>query len=241
MQPRKVFIGYDHVESVAYHTLCHSILSRASVPVSITPIMLSQLKSVFNRDRDPLQSNDFSFSRFLVPWLCNYDGYAVFMDCDMLMLDDINNLFDLFNDKYAVQVVKHCHVPKEKIKYLGTTQTRYVKKNWSSVMLFNNRKCAALTPERVHTASGLELHQFKWLESENLIGELPLRWNYLVDYYHHIDVGAVSNLHYTEGGPYFDAYRNCDYSEEWWAEYDAMRYCKESNAIHFSEVAEKVG
>ena len=31
-------------------------------------------------------------------------------------------------------------------------------------MLMNCRKCTTLTPDYVNKASGLELHQFKWLE-----------------------------------------------------------------------------
>lgn len=240
-EPLRVFIGFDRAEAVTYHTLCSSIMRHASVPVSITPIMLSQLKGVFNRERDPLQSNDFSFSRFLVPYLCGYSGYAVFMDSDMLVLDDIKNLFGLFVDDYAVQVVKHDHVPDHDVKYLGATQTKYAKKNWSSVMLFNNAKCSALTPDYVQTASGLDLHQFKWLEGDHQIGDLPLEWNFLVDYYVHRDVSTISNLHFTEGGPYFEAYRNCDFASEWWDEYEEMRYCKERTLMHYSEVSDKVG
>jgi hypothetical protein len=142
------------------------------------------------------------------------------MDCDMLMLDDIAALWALRDERFAVQVVKHNHVPREEVKFLNAAQTKYEKKNWSSVMLFNCAKCAALTPEFVNTASGLELHQFKWLGDDALIGEIPHRWNHLVGY---DPVGAeVSNLHYTQGGPYFDAYRNCDYAEDWWREHDAM-------------------
>ncbi|MEW6037338.1 MAG: glycosyltransferase [Pseudomonadota bacterium] len=218
--PIRIFIGYDPREALAFSVLAHSIHVRASQPVSITPLMLSQLGQAYRRERNPLQSTDFSFSRFLVPYLSGFSGWSIFMDCDMLVLDDIAELWALRDERYAVQVVKHNHVPEEEIKFLGKVQTRYEKKNWSSVMLFNNAKCKALTPDYVNTASGLELHQFKWLETSALIGEIPHRWNHLVGY--DSPSPEVSLVHYTIGGPYFEEYRDCEYSEEWRAEFTGM-------------------
>jgi len=212
----RVFIGYDAVEAVAFSVLAHSINVRASQPVQIAPVMLDQLQGVYRRERNPLQSTEFSFSRFLVPWLCGFEGWAVFMDCDMLVREDIAELWKLRDERYAVQVVKHMHVPKEETKFLGAVQTKYEKKNWSSVMLMNCAKCRALTPEFVNTASGLELHQFKWLDGEELIGEIPSRWNHLVGYDAPRPDAAL--VHYTIGGPYFPEYADCEYSREWFAE-----------------------
>ena len=135
------------------------------------------------------------------------------MDCDMLVLDDIEKLYALRDERYAVMVVKHDHVPKETRKFLDQPQTAYQKKNWSSVMLFNNAQCRALTPDYVNTASGLELHQFKWLANDELIGEIPARWNHLVGY--NAPNRDVSLVHYTLGGPYFQEYRDCEYADEW--------------------------
>jgi hypothetical protein len=209
----RVFVGYDAREAVAFSVLNHSIQRHASQPVSVAPVMLSQLRPVFGRERNSLQSTDFSFSRFLTPWLCEYRGWAIFMDCDMLARDDIASLWKLRDDRFAVQVVKHHHVPAEERKFLGAAQAKYEKKNWSSVMLMNCERCRALTPEYVNTATGLELHQFRWLESEALIGELPSRWNHLVGYDPpRPDAGIV---HFTIGGPYFDEYRDCEYADEW--------------------------
>lgn len=215
-----VQIGFDGREAVAFNVLAYSIHRRASAPVAIAPVMLSQLRGVFQRERHPLQSTDFSFSRFLAPSLSGYSGWTLFMDCDMLMLDDITNLWALRDDRYAVMVVKHRHVPKEERKFLNEPQTRYEKKNWSSVMLFNNARCTALTADYVNSASGLELHQFKWLDNEDLIGALPARWNHLVGYDAPDPDAAL--VHYTLGGPYFEAYRDCEYAPHWFAERDAM-------------------
>lgn len=215
-----VFVGFDPRETVAFSVLSHSIHSRASEPVTVAPLMLSQLKGVFTRPRDPLQSTDFSFTRFLTPYLAGYEGWALFMDCDMIMLDDIAKLWALRDDRYAVMCIKHEHHAKETTKFLNEPQTKYQKKNWSSVMLFNCAKCTALTPEYVNTASGLELHQFKWLESEDLIGDLPKRWNHLVG----VDEPNrdVSLVHHTLGGPYFTELHGCEYTDEWFAEREAM-------------------
>lgn len=220
----RVFVGYDPKESVAFHVLSHSIHTRASVPVSITPLILSELSKLMWRERHALQSTDFSFSRFLMPALCDFSGWALFMDCDMLMLDDIAKLWSLRDDRYAVMCVKHDHVPNEDVKFLGQPQTKYEKKNWSSVMLMNCAKCKALTVDYVNTASGLELHRFHWLGDDNLIGEIPHRWNHLVDYDPQLPVSELSNIHYTEGGPYFASFRNCGYADLWLEERDRMNY-----------------
>jgi len=216
----KVFIGYDPREAVAYSVLAHSIHARASAPVAITPLMLSELKGILTRERHPLQSTDFSFSRFLTSFLSDYAGWSIFMDCDMLVLDDVARLYALRDERYAVMVVKHDHVPKEARKFLDQPQTAYQKKNWSSVMLFNNARCRALTPEYVNTASGLELHQFKWLANDELIGEIPACWNHLVGY--HPPRRDAALVHYTLGGPYFEEYRDCEYADEWRRERQAM-------------------
>jgi lipopolysaccharide biosynthesis glycosyltransferase len=142
------------------------------------------------------------------------------MDCDMLMREDIAKLWALRDERYAVMVVKHVHLPRETEKFLGMPQSKYEKKNWSSVMLFNNARCRTLTPEYVSTASGLELHQFKWLASEQAIGALPSRWNHLVGYDAARTDAAL--VHYTLGGPYFADYADCEYADDWRAEKDHM-------------------
>lgn len=218
----RIFIGYDPREAVAFNVLCHSIRTRSSLPVSIAPLMLSQLRGVLARERHPLQSTDFSFSRFLTPHLSDYADWSIFLDCDMLMLDDVAALWALRDERYSVMVVKHDHRPREATKFLGQPQTAYAKKNWSSVILFNNARCRALSADYVSRASGLELHQFKWLQSDGLIGALPARWNHLVGY----DPPSrdVSLVHYTLGGPYFAEYAECEYAAEWRAERDAMLF-----------------
>ncbi|MGH8617881.1 MAG: glycosyltransferase [Burkholderiales bacterium] len=215
-----ITIGYDPREAVAFSVLAHSIHAHASQPVSIAPLMLSELAGVLTRERHPLQSTDFSFSRFLTPYLAGFTGWTLFMDCDMVMLDDVAKLWSQRDERYAVMVVKHDHRPRETVKFLGEPQTAYAKKNWSSVMLFNNARCAALTPDYVNTASGLELHQFKWLAGDELIGELPDRWNHLVGYSAPRPDAAL--VHFTLGGPYFPEFRDCEYADAWRGERDAM-------------------
>ena len=208
-----IFIGYDSKEKVAYNVLSHSIIQNSTKPVAITPIALNNLKDDFVRERNALSSTEFSFSRFMIPHLMNYQGWALFMDCDMLMFEDVSKLWRMRDDSKAIQVCKHNYTPKEDKKFLGQVQTKYEKKNWSSFMLMNCKKCTTLTPDYVNKASGLELHQYKWLENEELIGKIDEKWNWLVgEYEYNPDAKLV---HYTEGGPYFKNYKNCDYAEEW--------------------------
>src|SRR5210317_121346 len=212
-----VFIGYDSKEIVAYNVLSHSIIQNSTKPVAITPIALNNIKDDFVRERNNLSSTEFSFSRFIIPHLMNYQGWALFMDCDMIMEADIAELWRLRDDRYAVQVCKHDYTPKNQTKFLNQVQTVYPKKNWSSFMLMNCKKCTTLTPDYVNKASGLELHQFKWLEGDHLIGDLPLEWNWLAGEYEYKE--DIKNVHFTEGGPWFEDYSNCDYTQNWFNYY----------------------
>lgn len=214
----RVFLGFDPRETIAFHVASNSIHALSTRPVSIAPLSLSQLRDIFNRPRDPKQSTDFSFTRFLVPFLCGFDGWAMFADCDILILRDIAELWDLRDERYAVQVVMHNHRPVETTKFLGQEQTRFERKNWSSLMLLNNRLCTALTPEYVGSAPGLDLHRFRWLESEELIGALPAAWNHLVDYDAASPASNLALLHYTKGGPWFPDCRTSGYADLWWQE-----------------------
>lgn len=223
----KIFIGFDQVESVAWHTFAHSILKRSSRPVAIIPLYLGNLKEIYSRTRDPKQSNEFSFTRFLVPYLSGYTGYALFFDSDMLLRDDINRIFEAVENEpgKAVYVVQHDYTPNNEIKYLGAKQYPYPRKNWSSVVLWNCEHPAnkQVTPEFVNNASAMELHRFLWLKDED-IGKLDLRWNWLVGEYNNPPVD-VKNVHWTVGGPYFNEYKDVDFSEEWFKEYEDMKYC----------------
>ena len=217
-----VYIGYDPRESVAFYTLAHSILQRSSIPVSIAPLMRGQLGRLYWRDRGPTESTEFSMTRFLVPALSGFRGWSLYMDCDMLCRADIAELAARISSEkeQAVLVCKHDYVPKTERKFLGQVQTRYARKNWSSLMLFNNERCRALTPDYVNSASGLDLHRFAWTE-ERLIGELPLEWNWLVGEYAYNPAAKI--VHYTLGGPYFGEYRDCDYAGEWFEERRQMK------------------
>ena len=213
----RIFIGYDEGEKIAFHVLTESIRKQSSEPISITPIDLNTIRNHFIRDKQSNQSTEFAFSRFMVPYLSNYEGWSIFMDCDMLLRTDINELWKLRDDDYAVMCVKHDYEPKQNVKFRGAKNEKFPKKNWSSLMLMNNAKCKLLTPEYVRTASGLELHQFKWLESERDIGAIPKTWNWLVGEYEYNPL--ANNVHFTLGGPYFYDYVNCDYSKEWFNVY----------------------
>ncbi|HET7671545.1 MAG TPA: glycosyltransferase [Burkholderiales bacterium] len=217
----QVYVGYDPRESVAFYTLAHSILSRSSIPVSIAPVMQSQLRGLYTRPRGPTESTEFSMTRFLVPALSGYRGWSLFLDCDMLCRADIAALAaetERQADK-ALLVCQHDYVPKTERKFLNQVQTRYSRKNWSSLMLFNNERCRALTPEYVNSASGLELHRFQWLPDRE-IGSLPLEWNWLVTEYDYNPDAKI--VHYTLGGPWFDDYRDCPYADDWFAEFRAL-------------------
>ena len=219
----RIFIGFDERETVAYHALVQSIIKHCSEPFSVTPLVRRTLP--VREKRDAKASTDFADTRFLVPSLCDYEGWAMFMDCDMLFTANPKILWDARDDKYAVMVRKHNYNPEQERKFLNQVQTRYKMKNWSSLMIFNNQKCKALSPAYVNSSPGLDLHQFKWLKNEGEIGCLPEGWNHLVN--HDYSKETPPLLHYTEGGPYFNEYRYCPYSREWWDMYREMIRCEQ--------------
>ena len=213
----KVFVGYDPREDIAYQVCKHSILTKQP-SAEVRPLVQKELRDAgwYTRPLDKLASTEFTFTRFLVPELMNFKGWAVFMDCDMILTTDIKELFDQADDQYAVMCVQHDYTPKEGIKMDGQKQTIYPRKNWSSVVLFNcgHPSNARLTQDMVNDIelNGAYFHRFSWLKDEE-IGELDHTWNYLVGVYNDIDKPNL--IHYTEGGPWFENYRNCEFNKLW--------------------------
>jgi hypothetical protein len=222
----RIFIGYDPRETVAYHVAAHSIIRRATIPVSITPLRRESLP-MLTRPRGEHDSTEFAISRFLVPYLCNYDGIALFLDCDVIMLADVKQLetlamADAILQSTAVRVVKHQYTPRSYTKFLGQKQSTYNRKNWSSVMLFNCNQCKDLRAEYVNEAPGLDLHQFAWLRDEQ-IGVLSKDWNVLVGEENQASWDGAKILHFSQGTPCFPEYNNGPEAGLWQAEYEDMR------------------
>lgn len=212
METIRVFVGYDPREAVAYHTFCQSVLEKASVPVSFTPLALNALKGYTETHEDG--SNTFIYSRFLAPYLCEFKGWALFADGDMICQEDIAQLWALRDDSKAVMVVKHDYQTKASVKYLGNKNQNYPRKNWSSVVLWNcgNEAHRILTPDFLMQQTGAFLHRFAWL-SDDLIGDLPQDWNWLVTEYP--DNSKAKLLHYTLGTPCFKDYERGDCASTW--------------------------
>jgi lipopolysaccharide biosynthesis glycosyltransferase len=213
----KVFVGYDPREDIAYQVCKHSIVSKQP-NADVRPLVQKELrdKGWYTRHVDKLASTEFTFTRFLVPELCNFEGWALFMDCDMILTADIAELFAQVDEQYAVMCVQHDYKPKEGVKMDGQTQTVYPRKNWSSVMLINcgHPSNQQLNVDLVNSPeiNGAYLHRFSWLNDEE-IGSLDHTWNYLVGVYD--DIKHPKLIHYTEGGPWFENYRNCEYHDVW--------------------------
>jgi len=213
----KVFVGYDPREDIAYQVCKHSILTKQPA-ADVRPLVQKELRDAgwYTRPVDKLASTEFTFTRFLVPELANFKGWAVFMDCDMILTTDIKQLFDQADDRYAVMCVQHDYTPKEGMKMDGQKQTVYPRKNWSSVMLINcaHPSNAVLTQDTVNEIelNGAYFHRFSWLKDEE-IGELDHTWNYLVGVYD--DLEKPNLIHYTEGGPWFENYRHCEFHQLW--------------------------
>ena len=227
----RIFIGYDPRETVVYHVCVNSIIRLSSQPVAVTPLALGNLAGYVERHRDG--SNQFTYSRFLVPQLMNWQGWGLYIDGDMLLRADIAELWSLRDESKALLCVQHDYKTRLREKYLGARNDDYPRKNWSSVVLWNcahpaNRR---LTPEFVQQATGAQLHRFSWLD-DALIGALPREWNWLPD-----ELGPnpqAKLLHWTLGAPCFHEFARAEMAEEWHEERrrmnDSLQSFKEKKA-----------
>lgn len=223
--PFKIFVGYDPREDAAYEVCRHSLLKHSTIPLDIIPIKQSDLRAAghYWRDRGPTESTEFSFTRFLTPFLSGFRSWAMFVDCDFLYTDDIAKLLSLTDDRYAIMCVHHVYQPKETTKMDGAVQTVYPRKNWSSMVLYNcaHPKNALLTPDLVSKESGAFLHRFMWLQDDD-IGEVPFVWNFLVGH-NKVDEGTYPKaIHYTMGGPWFERYKDCEFADLWLKELEEL-------------------
>ena len=205
-------VGFDSRETIAYHVFCQSVLEKTSLPVSFLPLVEQSLDGYRENHQDG--SNRFTYTRFLTPFLMNFEGWAIFADGDMVCKSDIAELWKLRDASKAVQVVKHDYLTKSSTKYLGNKNENYPRKNWSSVILWNcghpENRC--LTPDFVSSKNGSFLHRFQWL-ADALIGELDKEWNWLAIEYD--DNPSANLIHYTLGTPCFRDYWDCASSEHW--------------------------
>lgn len=213
----KMVVGFDQKESIVYHTFVQSIIDTSSSPVSFFPLVLKTLNSYKETHLD--KSNEFIYSRFLTPYINNFEGWAIFADGDMICQSDITELWNLRDDRKALQVVKHNYKTKMQKKYLGNLNENYPKKNWSSLVLWNcsHPKHKILTPDFISSQSGKYLHRFSWLEEED-IGELPMDWNWLaIEYPENYDAKLI---HFTLGAPCFKEFKNTEMSDIWFKTYN---------------------
>lgn len=207
-----IFVGYDTTEAVSYHSFCQSVIETSSIPVSFTPLVYKSFPYKSRLDG----SKEFTNLRYYVPHLMNYKGRAIYCDSDMLFLTDVNCLASLFDERYAVQVVKHDYQTKFPVKFSGNPNLDYPRKNWSSLVLWNcehedNRK---LTPDFIAECESSYLHRFQWLGDEK-IGELDKKWNWLVGEYEEEQTEPFL-IHFTIGLPYYEQAPISKYNSIWY-------------------------
>jgi len=214
----RLYAGYDDREAVGYHAFCASVIEHCTEPVTISPLSLKSVQKVYSGgQRDG--TNAFIYSRFLIPYLQGYSGFALFVDgADMIAKDDIAKLWAMRDPFKAVQVVKHQYKTKHPRKYVGTDMESdnadYPCKNWSSVMIINCQHYGwrQITPPIVETIAGAFLHRFQFLEP-HAVGELPIEWNWLCQEYGENPEAKL--LHYTAGIPAFKNYEQCEHASDW--------------------------
>lgn len=224
MKKLKVFIGYDSKQDYSaklqadnnppYQVAKASILKHNS-SVEVIPLKLDALKTLglYYRDEDTSSTTEFTYSRFLVPYLSDYTGISVFCDSDFLWNVDITKVLDYINTDQSVACVKHDYTPSQETKMDGKAQTVYPRKNWSSLMVFNceHPHTRNLTVSRVNNATPKYLHRFAWTIDE-CIGEIPKEYNWLEGEYGNEIIPEV--IHYTNGGPWHETWDG-DFKENW--------------------------
>ena len=228
-----VMIGFDPREEVAADVCRHSLLSRSTAPLYVRYLRQSGLRHanlywrqstmrggqrVDTLDKRPF-STEFAFTRFLVPALMQYEGWALFCDCDFLFLADVAELLPMLDETKAVMVCKQAHFPKSAVKMDGQAQSHYPRKNWSSFVAWNcgheaNRQ---LTVHAVNSEPGAYLHGFEWL-CDDEIGDLPPQWNWIDGTTH----GKPKAVHYTAGGCWMRGHESVAFADEWREAYNEM-------------------
>ena len=224
MKPIPVFVGYDPREAIAYHVCVNSIIRNASAPVAIIPVALNLFTDYKETHGD--NSNHFVYTRFLVPYLMDFRGRAIFIDGDMVVRGDIIELYESLQTAHDVAVVKHDYKTRMPVKYMGAPNEDYPRKNWSSVIVwdcqsFPNRR---LTPDFVQKQPGSFLHRFAWIDDDR-IQALPPEWNWLPD-----ELGENTEaklLHYTLGTPCFHEFADTTQAAEWHSEHNLTQHCEQ--------------
>ena len=223
-----IVVGFDQRESVAYHTFTQSVIENSTIPVRFLPLSMSSLSNYKEVHKDG--SNEFIYSRFLVPYMMNFKGWAIYADGDMVCLEDIKKLWNLRDNKYAVQVVKHDYKTKITEKYWGNKNEDYPRKNWSSLILWNceHKSHKVLTPDFIENQSGAFLHRFSWIKDEE-IGSIDKEWNWLAMEYEEKE--SIKLIHYTIGTPCFKEYEKTSLSSYWKKSFSNMLdgYFKKTN------------
>ena len=221
----KICVGWDSRQENAYRVCAESIRRHTRAPVEIIPLKQEELRAgrFYWRAKDPLASTEFTYTRFLVPHLTGYKGWALFVDSDFLFTADLAELFSLKDDRRAILCVKHDYRPPETSKMDGVVQTVYPRKNWSSLVLWNCGHPAnrSLTPDVVNGQTGAFLHRFEWLE-DSLIGEIPATWNWLEGWSPLPENGLPKGIHFTRGGPWFENWQNVQFADLWRSELERL-------------------
>jgi lipopolysaccharide biosynthesis glycosyltransferase len=227
----KIYIGHDRDQSIATDVCEFSIHKYTKYPVHTERLDISELRNTgayYRPDGSPA-STEFTYTRFLVPYLNDYKGWAMFVDSDFLFAGDVTNMWDEYimsdphQDETAVYCVKHMHYePKNDTKFWGMKQHSFPRKNWSSLMIFNcsHPSVKKLTPLTIANQSPQWLHRFGWCKDEE-IGYISYKWNWLVGEYGKSERMPPKALHFTNGGPWNDVWGQ-DYEEYWCATYFEM-------------------
>lgn len=210
-----IYVGYDKNQEIATEVCCYSIKKHLSRSIDVFQLKRDELikNGIYTRGKIQGETTEFGYTRFLIPNLMQYEGWGLFCDADFLFVDDISKIIKTYDQQKAVYVVKHQHTPTNTIKMVDKIQDSYQRKNWSSLIIFNNShiKNKTLTPHCISNESKQFLNEFQWLYDDD-IGEIELSWNFLVGINKHSN---PRGFHYTDGGPWLEGMKNVPYSEIW--------------------------
>lgn len=234
----KIFVGYDSREDIAWQVCRHSLLRHAKGDLDIVALRQSHLRELglYTRPHDVGSSSEFSLTRFLTPHLAPRRGWALFCDCDFLFTADVHEVLVGLDRSKALYCVKHDYTPRYDVKMDGKQQSTYPRKNWSSFMLFNceHPDVQALTPDVVNSATPSFLHRFEWIRDDHDIGALEMEWNFLEGEYP-MPAKLPRVIHYTNGGPWFEQWQDCNYADLWLRERDLFN--QSDGGAHVRQVA----
>ncbi|MBY0549074.1 MAG: hypothetical protein K2W95_17505 [Candidatus Obscuribacterales bacterium] len=181
--PMKVFIGASSTEWLPAKVLEYSIRKNASFAVQTVNLANCVRPFKMPLDASNKPRTPFSFQRFLIPELMQYSGRAIYLDSDMLVLQDIAKLWRMPFSGANLICTSALNQAQRAVQY-SVMLLDCNSLNWNIDTLVNDLDSGALSYEAlVHGMAA----------ARKPAARIPPTWNFLDKYV----PGTTALIHYT--------------------------------------------